>query len=398
MGDKMKTSGSIDRPADQPAYSAQAQRAAQQRTISIKLDVTNTQCEALAALAAAFAQGCNLAGAIAAEHRCANRVALHHLAYYPVRAQTRLGSQMACNVMRAAAGAYRSLKANQRLPREGDFPGIVFGDRGAIHFDKRTYSIKGETISLYTLDGRIHVAMALGAYQCAYLERGVPKEAKLVWKRKGWFFNLVLDVPAADPRKGGVLGVDLGENTIAATSSGRLFGGGQLRYERDRFLALRKRLHRNGSESARQLLKRVSGVERRHVTYVNHDVSKAIITEALASGAAVIALEKLTHIRQRIKAGKRVRTRLHRWAWAQLQTFIVYKAEAAGVTVVFVNPAYSSQTCHACGQLASRRKHTLRCTCGNRAHADVNAALNLARLAETAVSDRGAVNRPNVAA
>jgi hypothetical protein len=37
-----------------------------------------------------------------------------------------------------------------------------------------------------------------------------------------------------------VLGVDLGKNILAATSSGKLFGGGKLRYERDRALALHR--------------------------------------------------------------------------------------------------------------------------------------------------------------
>jgi len=59
----------------------------------------------------------------------------------------------------------------------------------------------------------------------------------------------------------------------------------------------------------------------------------------------VSAFEALTKIRKRIKAGKRMRTRLHRWAWAQLQGFVEYKAQAAGIRVEYVNRAYSSKTC-----------------------------------------------------
>ena len=370
-----------------------------QRTVSLKLVVTAEQAAALEALAREFAAGCNIAARLAAEHRCTNRVRLHHLAYYAIRAQTNLGSQMTCNAVRAAASAYRTMKSNRRLPKDGAFPAIVFGDRGAVHFDKRTYSIRDDSLSLYTTAGRIRVSVRYGEHQARLLAVGEPKEAKLVQRRKGWFFNLVLDMPAVAPLNSTrVLGVDLGENNLAATSSGKILGGGKLRYDRDRYLALRARLQRNGSQSARQLLKKVSGRERRRVTHVNHEVSKAIVAEALREGCGVIAMERLTHIRERIKAGKRVRSRLHRWAWAQLQAMIAYKAEAAGIQVVYVDPAYSSQACSVCGCLALRRKHLLSCSCGHRAHADVNAASNLARLGEAIASSSGDVNRRNVAA
>lgn len=373
-----------------------------QRTVAIKLAVTEAQSAALADLAAEFARGCNAAVAHAVEGRLTNRVKLHHRAYYPVRETTRLGAQMTCNVMRAVASAYKTLQANGRLDPDSAFPTIVFGQRGAVHFDKRTYTLDAanEAVSLYTLAGRIRAGMRLGAFQRAYLSRGTPKEAKLVARRKGWFLHLVLDVPEAEPTSGdGVLAVDLGENNLAATSTGLILGGGALRDKRDRFLALRKRLQRNGSQSAKQRLKAASGRECRHVRHVNQQASRSIVAEAQRVGAGTIVLENLTNIRERIRGGKRLRTRLHRWPWRQLQALIEEKAAAAGIRVRYVNPAYSSQTCAACGAHARRRKHQLRCdSCGNRAHADGNAAANLARLGATAVASRGAVNHPHVAA
>jgi hypothetical protein len=49
------------------------------------------------------------------------------------------------------------------------------------------------------------------------------------------------------------------------------------------------------------------------VKHVNHETSKTILHAAIAAGIARITMEDLTHIRARIKAGKRVRGRLHRW-------------------------------------------------------------------------------------
>jgi transposase, IS605 OrfB family, central region len=108
-------------------------------------------------------------------------------------------------------------------------------------------------------------------------------------------------------------------------------------------------------------------------------------------------MEDLTHIRDRIQAGKRMRARLHGWAFRQLQSFVEYKAKAAGIAVEYVDPAYTSQTCSCCGALGRRIKHRFVCNkCGLRAHADCNASRNLARIGSGAPLPRAAVNTPDV--
>jgi len=91
-----------------------------------------------------------------------------------------------------------------------------------------------------------------------------------------------------------------------------LFSGGRIRYERDQFLAKRRALQSNGSQSAKQLLKKISGKECRRMKQTNHELSKRIVQEAIQQNAGTIILEDLTNIRKRIKAGKRMRIRLHR--------------------------------------------------------------------------------------
>jgi IS605 OrfB family transposase len=127
-------------------------------------------------------------------------------------------------------------------------------------------------------------------------------------------------------------------------------------------------------------------------------VSQSIVAAAVLSGAAEIRMEDLTHIRANIKAGKRVRTRLHRWAFRQLQDFVAYKAEGAGLSVVYISPAYTSQTCSVCGEIGKRERHRFSCTtCGTRLHADGNAARNIAGFAGPIGSARGVVTRPKFA-
>lgn len=364
------------------------------RTVSLKLLPTPEQSAKLAELSVAFAHACSAIVPLVVAHRCWNRVALHHLSYYALRAQfPAMGSQMACNAIHRVASAYKTLKANQGIAKDRPVPAIAF-DRAAVHFDHRTYALRDGTVSLFTLSGREIVRFVCGKHQANLMTSGKPKGAELIGWKGRWFFHLVLELPEVAPvTYGGVLGVDVGENNLAATSRGKVFGGGKLRFERDRYLAHRRRLQSNGSRAAKRKLRALSGRERRHVEHVNHEVSKAITQEAQRLHMRAIRMEDLTHIRDRIKAGKRVRARLHRWAFRQLQDFVAYKAAALGISVGFVDPAYTSQTCAVCGALGKRDQHRFSCSCGNRRHADVNAAANIAGFAEPIGTARAVVNQ-----
>jgi len=266
------------------------------RIASIKLDTSPRDARALTTLQSAYAEACNRLVPTVCEHRCWNRVALHKLAYSRLRAETPLGSQMACNAIFSVCKAYRSQRKLGRIEKDGEVPVIRF-DRGSVHYDRRTYRLMGESVSLYRLDGRIVVPIVLGNHQRRILASGKPKEAELVSRNGQWFFNLVVESGDNEmPASGAVMGVDVGENNLAAVSLGRVFGGGDLRHRRDQYLALRRRLQSNGSQSAKQKLRQVSGKEARRVKHVNHETSKAIVTQAVKAGISRITLENLTHI------------------------------------------------------------------------------------------------------
>ena len=356
------------------------------RTASIEIEAGKAERAALGALQAAYANACTLLVPIVRQSRCWNRYELHRLAYQKLRAGTPLGAQMCCNVLRTVCAAYRALASNGGIPAEGPVPEISFR-ASSVHFDARTFGMRAEELSLYTLLGRIAVSLRPAGHQKRLLAWGKPKEAELISRKGKWFFNLVVQKEIVYKPTGPVMGVDVGENNLAATSTGKIWGGGEIRFDRDQHLGLRRR---SGSESATQLLRQVSGAEGRHMRHVNHQVSREIVAEAVRIGARAIAMEDLTHIRERIRAGIRVRTRLHRWAFRQLQDFIAYKAAEAGIATVFVDPAYSSQTCSQCGAIGRRVRHRFSCNCGYRAHSDVNGAVNHAQLAERILAHRPA--------
>src|ERR1700730_5397320 len=249
------------------------------RTACIRLNVTPEQAARLSALRTAYTDGCNRLVPLVQAARCWNRVALHQLGYRSLRQETFLGAQMACNAIFSVCKAYRSQRALGRIPQNTPVPPLSF-HRTSVHFDHRTYTFKGEAVSLNTLQGRIRVPMILGDHQRQILASGLPKEAELVFRRGQWFFNLAVESAHGESvTSGPARGVDVGENALAATSTGRIWGGETLRHRRDQHLALRRRLQSNGSQSSIQRLRQVSGKERRRVKPGKHETSKAIFEQ-----------------------------------------------------------------------------------------------------------------------
>ena len=86
---------------------------------------------------------------------------------------------------------------------------------------------------------------------------------------------------------------------------------------------------------------------------------------------------------------REMRRRLGNWAFFDLAAKIKYKAAAAGIPVVEVDPRDTSRTCSWCGhcEKANRKAQSLfLCIkCGWESNADYNAALNIA--ARAALSD-----------
>jgi IS605 OrfB family transposase len=153
----------------------------------------------------------------------------------------------------------------------------------------------------------------------------------------------------------------------------------------------RRTLHQKDTTSAKRLLRKRSGAEKRFAKDVNQRLSKAIVQTAQGTQRG-IALDELNGIRERANkthagrtVAKRQRRVLHRWAFFQLRAFIAYTAALAGVPVVYVTPAYTSQTCSHCGhcERANRRTQAkfLCVVCGFSAHADLNAACTIAHQA-----------------
>lgn len=213
-----------------------------------------------------------------------------------------------------------------------------------------------------------------------------------------WYLYATVEVPEPevyDPD--GFLGVDMGIANIAYDCDGTRHAGTRLNGHRRRQARLRARLQVKGTQSARRLLARRRKKEARHAANQNHILARTIVTEAARTGRG-IAVEELTGIRDRVRLRKPQRVTLSSWSFHQLGSFLAYKARRAGVPMLEVDPRYTSQTCHQCGHRDKRNRpsqETCTCrSCGVVAHADHNAALNIAACG---VEGWAAVNPPHVA-
>jgi putative transposase len=342
----------------------------------IQLKPTPEVSEKLTQTTHAFRQACQFADNVAVQEKAFQPAVLQKLVYARLKSEFGLGAQAACLCVRVVCDNHKTGRKGKRTFRAGM----------ATPYDGRTYSINltQRTVSLWTTSGRVRTAFVCGPLQFERLQQSKWKQADLVCRNAQWFLLITADIAEAPPKPAqDFLGVDLGLTNIATTSDGEILSGKAVLEIRHRHRRLRQKLQKKGTKSAKRKLKKLSGKEKRFATWVNHTLSKRIVRTAAGTDRG-ISLEDLKGIRSRVPAQKANRTVLHSWAFSQFRVFVEYKAKLVGVPVVFVNPAYTSQTCSVCGHCEKRNRtqSLFAClSCGQRAHADVNAAENIRRAA-----------------
>jgi putative transposase len=235
---------------------------------------------------------------------------------------------------------------------------------------------------------RVPLAVHHAAHQDwldAILEgRAQPGSLKLWRSRKGiWYacLSVSMEVPDAEPT-GRWIGIDRGQHVpmAAATPEGPVifYKAQRIRHIRRVYATRRKKLQAAGKHRA---VKKLERRERRMITHINHCLSKDVVALARRLGAG-IRLEDLSGIRQRSRQRQTTKTDAGQnrdyWPFYQLEQFITYKAQLAGIALEHVPAAYTSKSCHRCGALGTRTRHRFICPrCHYHAHADANAGMNI---------------------
>jgi putative transposase len=268
------------------------------QTLLVKLAPTPEQHASLLRTLETFNAACNAIAEVAYEHRIANKLRLQPLVYCDIRERFGLSSQM---VIRAIAKVGEAYKRDRKVKP-------TFRLHGAMTYDQRICSFPmPDRVSPLTLDGRVIAPFRFGAYAEGMLQR-TRGQCDLLYRKRTNTFLLAITVDAPDPMPDGVsdyLGVDLGVVTLAATSDGEFLNHSSgpkhahINRARARYARIRRKLQKKGTRSARRLLKKRSGRERRFSRDINHCISKALVGTAKGTGRGIV-LEDLKHIRSRV--------------------------------------------------------------------------------------------------
>lgn len=374
------------------------------------LPVSAYDADALAATLRACNRAANVASEVAFRTGKVRRNVLQEAVYHRLKADFDLGAQPVVRTVKKVCDAYATLKANLKAGNYGpegsrrrekvESRPVCFREDAAQPFDDRilTWNLDRHTVSIWTVAGRIKGIPFVGSDEAMKLLALRKGESDLVLRDGVFYLYATVEVPEPDVYEpDGFLGVDLGIVNIATTSDGQIMSGRQVNRYRRRRRDLRRKLQKKNTKSAKRRLKAVRCREAAYTRQRNHIIAKQIVATAKRTSRG-IALEDLTGIRQRVTARKDQRARVHSWAFAQLGTFVEYKARRAGVPVVHVDPRNTSRQCSECwhthrSNRVTQARFVCR-SCGIVLHADHNGSRNIAHRGEAAWK-RGAVNRPS---
>jgi putative transposase len=220
--------------------------------------------------------------------------------------------------------------------------------------------------------------------------KGDIKTITVKQQRNKWFVILSCDNVQKEtlPKTGQIAGIDVGINVYAMTDSGYAIENpkyAKTSQEKVAYLQRSlsgKRFGGNNRKRAKAKLNKAT----QKVKNQREDIQYKAALD-LVKKYDTIYLEDLSvkqMLEQEGKFGKKNKTKLNYSisdaGWSSFTKKIQDKAESAGREVIFVNPAYTSQTCPLCGHVARENRNGIhfQCvSCGHTDHADRVGAINI---------------------
>ena len=234
----------------------------------------------------------------------------------------------------------REVKALHKLflKSGSDKDNIEFKANQPICYNNQNYKIDHHIISipLYTTKCQRFVFPVKQTERFEKLQQHIDSgcklgKASLFHKRGKWYFAVTIKIAVKKNTNSNLMGIDIGLRQLAVAS-----------------------------------VKTPQGKE----------INRQLINFAVQEQVGTIIMENLDNIRNTAKSLNRANRNIHSWTFYQLQQFIKYKAELAGIKVEYINPKYTSQGCSKCAKVkkSNRKANLYSCECGNHIHAAFKSA------------------------
>ena len=324
-----------------------------------------------------------------------NKNKAHKDLYYPLRAEfPNMPSNIIQSVRDTACEAVKATKFKFKPKKKL---------HSSVRYNKNTIALRGNLLSFSWSGDRVKQLIKLpdffrsryGNWKFVAATIGYNKQKGYVIANLTFSAPDILTIQGVKPER--IVGIDRGLYNIVVLSDGKVFSSQQVRKAKRKFLHVKRQLQAKGTRSAKRLLRKRSGREKRFSSNINHVISKWLV----GLSYDIFVLEDLKGIRKQNK-GRKMNGWLHNWTFYQLEEFLSYKAETFGKQVVKVDARYTSQKCSNCGTTNkdSRNKSQYHCvSCGYFDHADHNAALNIRSNYTLSIAERSMeqalVNEPN---
>ncbi|RCU44468.1 transposase [Haloplanus salinus] len=312
--------------------------------------------------------------------------------YAELRAETELPAQLVQAAIRRAVEAVKSVVERWKKKQRVSQPTFT---AETMDYDTRSATFYRNNVSLATVEGRVEPSFILPADSPTPYERYVLsedyefRESTLRYDATTDEFYLhvstrrVNDEDAEASTDTGhsdqtVLGIDLGVNSLAVSSTGTFWKGDDYDHWCREFEKRRGEMQKRATQAGHNALLRLGKREEAWRKQYIHTVANELVSEAIDYGCDVIVFEDLTDIRERLPHA----TWHHIWAFRRLFEYVEYKAPEQGVFVEQVEPNYTSQRCSRmdCGftHEDNRDGEHFECQkCGYEVNADYNAAKNI---------------------
>ena len=294
---------------------------------------------------------------------------------------------------------HKAVLKNRSLVKRGSTirtksPNLPILKKPCCYINNQNYRLKDNCIEFPMMindkSKRISVFVKLTDRQKALFSNAKFGTMRIVTKNHTLVAQIVYEVGEPELKSdGNVMGVDLGIKCPAVSycSDGNIkfYGNGRKnKYMRRHYAYLRKKLQ---TLKKMKVIKRINDKEQRIMRDIDHKLSHDIVETAVAHNVKVIKLEQLKNIRSTTRKSRKNNLSLHTWSFYRLAQFIEYKAKLAGISVEYVNPAYTSQTCPICGNVHHANDRNYTCECGFHIHRDLLGAMNICNSTEF-VGDR----------